>query len=217
MDVNDNGTYFTITPHWTRLSVSATSSNTWRFFDIGDPPAGTYYIWGYQLEQGAFPTSYIPTTTTAVTRAADTLSVPAGAWFSGSAGTQLTTQYYTSNFADYSPIIGSAQSNSIGISYQGLSGNNVVGFVDGTIRGSTGILSSSGFYNMAISNTASQILVSRNGAAAVSAAGKNLSGATTLYLSKDFNNTMANAPKWIKKYKFYPSAMDNTQLQLLTQ
>ena len=170
-----------------------------------------------QIEKGPFATSAIPTTTAAATRAADTLSIPTGSWFNGNTGTQLTTQYYTSNFADYSPIIGSSQANSIGISYQGLSGNNVVGFVDGTIRGSTGILSSSGFYNMAISNTASQILVSRNGAPAVSAAGKNLSGATTLYLSKDFNNTMANAPKWIKKYKFYPSAMDNTQLQLLTQ
>ncbi len=54
---------------------------------LGDVTKGLY-AFGHQLEQAAFPSSYIPTTSAAVTRNADTLSVP-------SSGNMVTLSPFT--------------------------------------------------------------------------------------------------------------------------
>lgn len=50
-------------------------------------PTGSYYAWGAQLEQAPTPTSYIPTTTDAVTRMADVVTTTDVSWLRAARGT----------------------------------------------------------------------------------------------------------------------------------
>ena len=85
----------TVTPTWQRFEVKETSFSGGGNFNIGTR-GGTgsddsidILIWGAQLEAGSFPTSYIPTAGTALTRSADTASITGtnfSSWYNQSAG-----------------------------------------------------------------------------------------------------------------------------------
>jgi hypothetical protein len=67
----------------------------------GDGASGIY-LWGAQLEAGAFPTSYIPTTTAAVTRSADVCSITGSAfssWYRQDEGTVFAEHAKNNNLA----------------------------------------------------------------------------------------------------------------------
>jgi len=82
----------TATSSWQRFSITKTTSvGTLAVTSQVDTGGGnTFYLWGAQLEVGAFATSYIPTTTAAATRSADVASITGTAfssWYRQDEGT----------------------------------------------------------------------------------------------------------------------------------
>jgi hypothetical protein len=81
--------------HWGRTSMTSTNPgfNLTAQDSSGTEVNGGVYLDGGQIDDGAFMTSYIPTSGTAATRAADVASVPTTGWIDTTGGTILAEYY----------------------------------------------------------------------------------------------------------------------------
>lgn len=89
-------TVFSVGPTWTRVSHTDTSSTTNDGLQLivrgtyGTSTTADILVYGAQFELGAFATSYIPTTTTSLTRNADVVTMTGtnfSDWYNASEGT----------------------------------------------------------------------------------------------------------------------------------
>lgn len=95
---------------WYRISAVftptiATANHNLSCINSGSQLVGNaFYVWGAQLEQGSFPTSYIPTTSAQVTRSADGMSITGSnfsSFFNANEGTVvIESEYFGPNTAD---------------------------------------------------------------------------------------------------------------------
>ena len=137
IDIGDQGsTTYTITDEWKRYSVTTSSAGNGNFVDMRiETGASTpYYAWGAQIEAGAFPTSYIPTSSVAVTRYQDTM-IMTGDDVTDVFNTTEGTMFYEASVTDLTndnqPIVtfndrSNAAGNEIAMGYRtggGSSGN----------------------------------------------------------------------------------------------
>lgn len=132
--------------NWFRVSITGTTQASTTFVQLavylqdasgvesytGDGVSG-FYLWGAQLEAGAFPTSYIPTTTTAVTRNADVATMTGtnfSDWFNAVEGSFATTfvKNGASNFQTVLSVSDNSFNNQIVIGHGSGAPNNNLRF-----------------------------------------------------------------------------------------
>ena len=94
LDINDTtAAGYTVDENWRRFTVSGARSDAsaYMFMDVNASPNNDLYFWGPQLEQATFETSYIKTTGSAATRAADNAEVLYDGWYDNNSSVKPST------------------------------------------------------------------------------------------------------------------------------
>jgi hypothetical protein len=177
-----------------------------------------------QLEQGAFATSVIPTTTTALTRAADVASVNTlSPWYNQTEGSVYV------ELQSLSPLT-PAQSVALGkfptayLFKAGASESNLLWygtgaevFISTTYNNVGAVPSGINKFAVSMAPTAGQSRSSLNGAAAVNRSGT-LSGTATQLVLGGGSTTPGNAVLngWLRRFTYYPRALSAAELPVIT-
>jgi hypothetical protein len=181
---------------------------------IGNALSGEIYVWGAQLEAGAFPTSYIPTTTAAVTRAADVASMTGtnfSSWYNNGAGSFYASWRHGSSAGKniQTVILGIGTSNNSRFMLD-------VGSIGSIPQASKGANTWDDFYNGGYLNPSSY----RNGVYNSSFFYPTIVGADPTYpidLKLGYNaSTSSRLNGTLARIAYYPVRLPDAQLQALT-
>jgi hypothetical protein len=177
-----------------------------------------------QLEQGAFATSVIPTTTTALTRAADVASVNTlSPWFNASTGTIYAeflrnTTPAASTFPQFVNIDDGTVNNRLAVSTnssRNLRGQVAIGGTFTTISTANayteGVVSKLALGYQALNHAA----VANGGTAATDTTVNVPSGLTTMRLG-DQAGGAGNVNGYLRRVTYYPRRLSNAELQAIT-
>ena len=226
-------TIFVPTSDMTRYKVTRTMTNaltaymtgaitfTWT---IGQPVNFTVRLMAPQIEQGSFPTSYIPTTTAAVTRAADSLIIPIGSWFNESEGT-ITTQgsipYLGGSSFPTTAGFASDNNNRMMLYISDASSTDKKSAqikVGGTydFQYDSGVYSAGDLLKQGLSYASNNSIAAMDGILSSVDNTVVIPTVSNLYLGKAYTSQY-HLNGTMQKLKYYPTRVTDTQLQLLTQ
>jgi len=189
---------------------------------LGDGYSGIY-IWGAQLEAGAFATSYIPTLASTVVRSAETAIMSGtnfSSWYSIGQGT-VYSQAVSSNtaLATTFSILSINDGTSSNVIREHFNSGLLYGVV--TTNG-TNLAVLSGTATPSVPNKESMSykpnsFVSSVNNSSVSSAlsGAVPSGMTNLKIGSDYSGAF-QINGWIQKLQYYPVALSNAELQEMT-
>lgn len=178
-----------------------------------------------QLEQGAFATSVIPTTTTALTRSADVASVNTlSPWFNATEGTVYAeVQHYFPSAAaqQWQLQLASTSANYYGI-YKESSPANITtrvrsGGADQAFAYTTGAISANTTYKTALGYAVNDLAACTNGGTVFTDATVTLpTSITALGLGQPTYTTSVMLNGYLRRLTYYPRRLSNAELQAIT-
>lgn len=213
------------TTEWVRYTYTATETNQRPELRLTGNVGilGTYYIWGAQLELGAFPTSYIPTVASTVTRTADQCSIVApnfAPWYNQSEGTVVVevssipaagrSIYSVDNGTAGARILAQSQTAATDTLFRVVDTTDQVAIVQAT-GGAAGAI-----VKMASAYKINDFATSNDGAAVgTDTSGTVPTGLNTLRIGQNVSN-IAQICGHVRSIRYYPVRLSNAQLQALT-
>jgi hypothetical protein len=215
----------------TATSVAAPPSAIWRAalcdnsgntIYTGDG-ASNAYMWGAQLEAGAFPTSYIPTTTAAATRADDIATMPLGAWYNAATGSLATESMHSGvRPATFPRIVqiddgtnNTLVSHLIGVSSARVYSTGTQSSVSQWQIGPNGVFAANTVFKVASAWAAGSQLVNVNGANPSSASGATVPNPMNiLRFGRDTGNILQ--AMYLRRVRYWSRALSATELQQVT-
>lgn len=239
--VNWSNLQFTKFPNqWYRLSgdflatsASGTSGAVWFFPGLdyqGVPasPAAYTYVYGFQLEEGPFPTSYIPTQASTVTRSGDLafIKLPSTGWYNYAQGSLLlehSTVPYGPGINPGYPSIGFAHANGTSqsaIMYFFVKTNGSAQYLvrDEFIDQSGMSVSGAPSAKVGFTYATNAFVLVRNGTqVATDNSGVVPQLIGSLVLGINDNNPALSLNACIGNVVYYPRALSSSQLQSLTK
>jgi len=209
-------TLVTLTEEWQRFSLNvgvgeAGGTNFYAVDFRGSNTLSEILVFGAQLEQGTFPTSYIPTSGSAVTRAADVASLAVSEFgYNQDQGTVFINCLITEQPSSNLRVIDGDSNNKRWMYVNNPGDNFGLKYYDGT--NNVTLVGSGIPLNMkaAVAVTPTQVF----GAANSSNVGSGAHSGTLLDISQF--NFFANLTGHIKSVQYYPLRLSNAQLQALT-
>ena len=217
-----NGFYrLTVT---TKIDAADTSANRYIFATTTDNTTtrqsnAAWYMWGEQLEAGAFPTSYIPTTTTALTRNADVATMTGtnfSDWWTATTGSTTVSVIPKTTFG-VKPVFGMDDNTADNIiNLRGNAANPELYIKTTTDQAQidAGTIVANTAYKLSGAWNTNSCAAAQNGISVVEDTSATIPTVTQARIGSDGTN-YANA--WIQKISYWPQRLINPEVQAFSK
>ena len=229
LTLSGNFTSGTVTSYlngWYRISLTYTSNGASAslgpyFVNTND----SCYMWGYQFELGSFPTSYIPTSGSAVTRSADFVEMSGtnfSNWYNPIESTFYTNYIINSLDAAYNNPSFYAYDNASAQNYLAIFGYNpAYAWAQASNATAAGIslggtTTTNVDYKVSFGVKVNDFAASINGSTVSTDTSGNVPVVNQMFIGKRVEVSNAHLNGTLKRLTYYPKRLTNTQLQNLT-